>query len=326
VDVHFDIDSRNLAEVSMNDNAWQQQHSGGFTIDVANETITVDGNRHYTFSNHTLVLNQGVRIPIDQITTADSITIIGVQNKVWSILVDSRPGFVQFENIDFIVDGTITIGTLFMPLEDDEPIPLPDGMHRLIVEGQNIERLVRYVVIRQGETAVIDLSELELRHGTIQVIANVQNPIVFINGAQVTLDNTLLELEFGEYSIRVEHSGFIAVERTFTLEQSLLRLEFTLEADVPGRDIAIDTIPTNAQIFLDGVFMGNSPLVIRAEFGNRTIIARMEGYEDRPLHFIADANSPAQYFLPLEPVWQPQVPDVPPEIPDDEDEWWYDND
>jgi len=321
VDLYFDVESRNLATVSISNNAWEQQQSGNFTINLENETITL-GNQTYSYSNQTLVLNQGARIAIDQITTADALTLVGYQNKVWSIRLESNHGFIQFENIDFIIDGTISIGaTVFMNLEDEEPIPLPEGMHRLVVEGQNIERLIRYVVIRQGETAVIDLSELELRHGTIQVITNVQSPAVFIDGSPVALDNTLLGLEFGTYTIRVEHPGYIAIEHSFVLDQTLLRLEFTLEADVPGRNIAIDTIPTNAQIFVDGVFIGNSPLVVRVEFGNRTIVARMEGYEDRPLHFIADENSPAQYFLPLEPVWQPPVHGTP-----DHDEWWYDND
>ena len=318
VDVYFGAGARQISTVSLNDSAWERQLSGNFNIDSSARRIVVAGQA-YTFSTQTIVRNQqGAPSSISQINPEDTITIVGYQDKIWSIRIDSGKGFIDFANIDHIIEGTVAIGTLiFVPLEEDLVIPIEEGTHRMVIEGQNIERFIRYVSVRQGQTSTVDLTEAESRRGTLQVISNVPTASVFINGELVVLDQTLIELEHGEYTIRLEHPGFIPVQQTFTMNQTIMRIELNLQPDTPGREIAITTNPTGAEIFLDGVFMGYSPIMIRAEFGNRTVVARMAGFDDRPLHFIADANSPNQYFLTLErAVVQQQEPAPPPAVED----------
>ena len=322
VEIEFESEDRYLTIVALTDRAWERQQDGGVTVDINAGTITIN-NQTYTFSNRTMVIGPEGSLGFAQINPDDLLTIVGYGSEIWSVRIDTTHGFIEFENAEHIIDGTVAIGTiLFTELDVDTPLSVAEGTHRLIIEGQNIERFIRYVVVRPGHTAVIDLAEAESRRGTLQVITNATQPTVYINGAMVHLDNTLIDLEFGEHIIRLEQVGFISAEREFVLNQSILRLEINLEHDTPRRSILVETSPTNAQVFLDGVFVGNSPVTVHAEFGNRTIIARMEGFTDRPLHFIADHNSPAQYFLPLDPIVaaQPDPSPAPPEEPIDLEE------
>ena len=298
IEVTFDVHSRDLAAVNESGRAWREQHRGNFDINLEAGTITI-GNRVYTYSSRTMVLNRGEDFSIVMINPEDAITLVGYGDKIWSIRVDSGHGFIRFENAEQVVNGTVTIGnTSFYTLEDSRPISVIEGTHRVIVNGQNIETFVADVVVRQNQTVNIDLmSDIQLRHGRLQLIINEPNAVVLIDGEPV--EETLVELEFGTYVLRVEAPGFIPIQQEVELVQDFMRLELDLVRDISGAQILIETFPSDAQIFLDDAFVGNSPVTVEVEFGTRSIIARRAGYEDRPLHIMVDENSPRQYMLTM---------------------------
>ena len=315
VDLTFDADTRDLSAISISVDAWEQQPSN-FIINLDDATVTV-GNRVYTYSSRTLVLNRGEPHSIHLINSEDVITMIGYDDKIWSIRVDSGHGFIRFANADRVVGGTVTVGnSIHTTLDGDRPLAVVEGTHRIIVNGQNIDPFIADVVVRMGQTVEVNLAEMAMRHGALQLLLNEPEASIFINGEAAELENTLIELEFGEHLLRVEMPGFIPIQQEIEITQAFTRLELNLVPDVSSAEILIETFPSDAQLFLNGAFIGNSPLVHEIEFGSSTIIARRAGHEDSSLHIVVGENSPRQYLLPLIQLpMHPPTGQLPPTVP-----------
>jgi len=336
IEVVFDDESRDAFSLALSSRAWEQQHRGNFVIDLAEATITI-GNRVYPYSSRTLILNRDEPFSIGLINQEDVITIVGYQDKIWSVRVDSGHGFIRFENADQVMGGRVAIGNnILTALDGTRPIAVIEDTHRLIIEGLNIETFIADVIVRQGETVVVDLLEVTFRTGTLQIVVEAPDASFFINGELVELENSLVDIEYGTHILRVEAPGFIPIQEEFEFSQPFMRIAPEMERDAPTEaQLLIETFPSDAQIFLDGVYVGNSPLTITVDFGQYTFIARKAGYLDRPLPIIVDEHSSRQFLLhltqmpmqppanapvppgqlpPLPPDWQPvPSPTIPPE-------------
>lgn len=313
VDVTYDVNTRDMSAIALNVRAWEQQPSS-FGINLENATVTI-GNRVYTYSSRTLVLNRGEPFSIPLINPEDIITMVGIDDKIWSIRIDSGHGFIHFYNTDRVIGGTVTIGnTIHTALDDDRPIAVVEGVHRVIVNGQNIDTFVAYVVVNQGQTVAVNLVETALRYGTVQLLLYPPDAAVFINGEPAELDGNIVELEYSTHLLRVEAPGYIPIQQEFDLYQPFLRLEIELERDITGASILIQTFPSDAQVFINDAFVGHSPITVEIEFGNNTIIARRAGYEDRHHHIWVDETSPREFLLPMTqlPMHLPAVSPIPP--------------
>ena len=313
VDITFNADTRDMVAIALSPRAWEQQPSN-FVIDLADTTITV-GNRTYNYSSRTLVLHRGEPSSVGIINQEDTITLIGYENKIWSIRIDSGHGFIRFDNAHHIIDGTVTVGNIIhTTLDPGRPIAAPEGIHRVIVSGQNIEPFVADVVVRQGEIQGVDLSQdVELRYGTLQLIISQPNATVLINGNPVELEHSSVEVQFGTHVLRVELDGFIPVQEEIEMDMPFMRREINLVSDVQDASIFIQTFPSEAQIFAGEVFLGHSPLTVELEFGGHTITARRNGYTDSSIHVVVDVGSPRQYTLTLQQLpMQPPTTTFPP--------------
>ena len=314
VEVTFDANTRNISNLSLSGRAWEQNRSN-VEIDLEAATITI-GNQVYTYSSRTLVLNRGEPYSIALINPEDVVTLVGYQDKIWSIRIDTGHGFIRFLNADQIVDGTVQIGNFhFSALDGARAISATEGVHRVIIDGQNIDTFMADVVVRQGQTVEVDLRTATLRFGTLQFIMdNSEEATVFINGGVVTLDvNSLVQAEYGIHLIRVERPGFVPIQQEIELNQPLMRIELDLAQDSTEVQILIETFPPDAQVFVNHAFVGNSPVTIEVEHGNHAVIARRAGYEDQTLNITVDATSSRQFIMPMIqlPVHPPST-NVPP--------------
>jgi len=318
VEVVFDANTRDMSELSLSSHAVIERDRSNVNINVDASTITI-GNQVYTFSNRTLVLNRGEPFSINLITPEDVLTLVRYQDKIWSIRIDTGHGFIRFDNAADVINGTVAVGTsVFTGLDPDRPVSALEGSHRVIVEGQNIETYITDVVIRQGETIVIDLANVVFRQGTLELVINEPQASILINGEAAVPVDGLIELDYGTHQLRVERTGFVTISQEIEIAQPFTRLELTLIRDVPVAAIAIETLPAGAHIFVDGTFAGNSPITIEVEHGSRHVLAQMPGYDDWPLHIVVDEQSPRQYFLHLIPTAMlPPVPPADANQPDD---------
>jgi len=330
IDISFD--PRSLEVVTLNESlhSWERRGRTNVEVDIADATIHV-GNESFDFNSQTLVLYRGEPFLIGQIRPVDSVTIVGLGNTAWLVQVDSAHGFLQFQNADTIVNGTVMIGTnLFFALDDIEAaLTLPEGIHRIVIEGDNIETFIHQTTIEQGETTSINLGEAELRAAMLHISITPNDADVFLNGELHDLSEGPAEVEFGELHIRVERYGFLPQEERIEITNHVNTIAFTLEEIVVDSTLVIFTVPTNAQIFIGNVFTGYSTLTHTLTPGTHRVTARLSGYEETTLDIYVPAGEEVHRHLLLTPsvVTEPtpspmptippngQLPDVPPANP-----------
>ena len=300
VDILYDAASGDMSELSLSGQAWEQQHRGNLNINPEAGTITI-GNQTHTYSSQTLVLNRGEPFSVAQINSEDAVTLVGYGNKIWSIRLDGGHGSIRFENADRVLNGRVTVGnSILTGLDGTRPISVIEGTHRIIVEGANIENFLADVVVRQGETSVVNLLDVTFRQGTLQLNINEPDATIILNGEVVELENGRMEMDFGIHILRVEKTGFTPVQEEFEFNQPFMRMDLELSQDRNLlHQILIETFPSDAQVFLDDALVGNSPTVVEVGAGHFHVVLRRAGYEERHFPLTVDEASPRQYLLHL---------------------------
>ncbi|MCL1883523.1 MAG: PEGA domain-containing protein [Defluviitaleaceae bacterium] len=287
VDIGYDSRNNNIAVLSENRQSFERARRTNVQIDLNEFEITL-GNETWAFNAQTLVLYRGEPFSISLIDPIDVVTLVGQGDTIWRVQVETAHGFLQINNADMITNGSIMIGSNIIHELDEmlgEP-GLPDGTfrvlegpHRVMVEGENIETFIENVDIVQGQTTRLNMGEAPLRAALLHIIVSPEDAQVFVNGEEH--DNTgPAHVEFGENIIRVERDGFIPQEQTIDIIAPISSIPFELVEIHHDNTLVILTTPTNAEIYIDNLFVGHSSHTHTLPTGTFTIIARMEGHDD----------------------------------------------
>lgn len=280
VDINYNSRNEEVATIRESTHSWERRARTNAYISLEDATITL-GEDVYNFSSHTIVMRHGEPFHISQITPLDTITMSGFGTDVWMIQLELSHGFLQVTNTDMIVNGQMHVGNNHFPdLNDlEEPIPLPEGNHRVVVDGDNIEVFIEIIEIIQGQTVTVNLGDAELRSALLHIITNPPDANVFING-EPREGTGPVQISFGEQVIRVEAEGFIPQEQTIDVTLPISSVTFDLIELARMATIIIFTHPTNAQIFIDNEFVGYSAVTTDIAPGTRSITARLPGHID----------------------------------------------
>lgn len=317
--VEITYDEREPAEIiNIRESVHAREHTGtNVRVNVDNQTISVGSGAPLRFNSQTLVVQGDTRLNISQISAADSITILEYRGTAWHVRRDYSHGFLNVTNFSSISNGIITIGTRQLLLADlNEPITVAEGAHRVMVEGTNIETFIDNIVIVQGQTLELSLSNIEMRTGTLHIVTVPADAQIFIAGQQHTSPATL---PFGEHTIRVQRDGYYTIERVERVDSSISNVRFDLEAMSTAATLEVITNPTGAQIFINDAPIGFSPLTHELDPGAHIIIARMQGYIDSTISITLAARQNDSRTLTLTPVPHIPIPDIDPDpdpIPD----------
>ena len=296
LDISYDPREMEIHNINESVQAWERRSRTNVMVDMNSATITI-GNESWNFNSQTLVLYQGRTFPIAQIRPIDSVTVSGFGDTAWFVQLDAGHGFLRFTNTDMITNGTLMIGThLFYALADvTDQLTLSEGTHRILVDGSNIEAFIQYVDIEQGRTVTVNLADVQFRLATLTIIVSPIDADVLING-EIHDVTEPASLEFGEHIIRVESPGFYPQEETIVITNVNNNLRFELEEIIVDGQVRIHTTPPNAEVFIDGVFVGYSPITATVRPGEHQINVRMRGHSD--MNYLIDVP-------PLEPGERP---------------------
>jgi len=256
----------------------------GLRIDMDNATITI-GNDVLNFTSQTLVMYRGEPFHLSDVTTDDTITIIAVGDTIWLIQIESGHGFLQIANASTIHNGRLILDPLgsgsnrIAALDDvDGQLTIPEGTYRVTVEGNNIETYITEIVIRHGETTILDLSDVEPGLAMLELTVTPAASRVYING-ELRQASEPMEFEFGaQLVIRVEHHGYYTHERTVEIAQATTTVTINLEEEVITSRITILTEPIGANVWINNQPVGQSPVITDVQPGNINILLQMYGF------------------------------------------------
>ena len=153
---------------------------------------------------------------------------------------------------------------------------LSDGNHAFEARKASHRNSVENIKLTLGKEENIVIPNPKPIYGTIDISTNPIGANIVIDGKNFgTTPRVLTNVLIGTHELRLEKSGCAPVATTITLdEKNKLTISEKLQT---GREISISTDKSGDKIFIDGNYIGDSPLTTTLSFGEHEIAA-IRGY------------------------------------------------
>ena len=212
---------------------WTHEDVKSFTLDLENEIMKINGE-NYHLSDTTMVFSQDGLISRFQLSEKDSISIIGFEKELLSVIVNTGHGTLAFSNVDQFKGGYFVLGNIMAgEITEDMQVEVPAGAYALSVaykgNGGNTT-----IEILPGETTVVDLKPFEAAaKKTSQVLIKPaqEGMIIKINGEEVDTSQPFT-LEYGMYRITATLEGYDTWSRLLLISSP--KAEFVIDMEVPS--------------------------------------------------------------------------------------------
>ena len=302
VDVRYDADTHGALSVQISQNGWEHRMISSVHVHPDRRSINI-GASNYSYDESTIVLYRNYRFDIEQINPIDVVTVSGFRSRVLFVEVNRSHGIVRFTNADEVRNGTIEINTsIFRQLSDTNEIRLLEGAHRIVIRGDNIEPMVREIVLANAQTIDIDLSGAQYRTGLLTVNVDADEYRLEINGRERPGGGqpVVVGLE-EEITVSVTRSGFVPFLQVIEMTEPTMVLEVELSPLQEMAVLVLNTIPAGSSVVINDRAVGATPVSELVPFGRHNVVIRMEGFEVWTMQF--DVNEPRQeYQIMLTPV------------------------
>jgi len=252
----------------------QLKKSGYATI---NKTVTINDGRS-TELNETLLAETGT---VDSQST--TLVVTEAPSNERKVTINSNPTGAKL-----YIDGNLISQTPYTGV-------LTVGNHILRVE-QGMEKVDKTVYISQtgGETdfkltfaqqafiestnGIIESNQTPATTRNVSIISNPVGINLYIDGNLVGQTPYSTSLSFGSHNLRIEQNG-VYDQKTITLAKSGGETDFNMSLpktiiDTPksGKSVHITSEPSNADVYVDGKFLGQTPVDAELTFATHNFV------------------------------------------------------
>lgn len=295
VDVTFLRSKKRLNTMQVSPSSWVNASASRYEIDLQRREVTI-GEDVYKLTGDTIYLSQGMRIEAMDLNPADVLTFKGIGSSILSINVERGHGYLRLKNNENFIDGYMEIGQYSMRrIEEDMLLTVPEGSYQVNISKRGGGG-TKEVTIRRGEETVLDIGDLEvpeIQYGTVLFTLNPSQAKLYIDGEKVDPSEPVT-LEYGIHQLIVRANGYQTTTTYIRVAQPSGGLDITLDAvdnvddddDQEEKDklaqykVFVDA-PENAEVYLDGNYVGIAPMSFAKSAGSHIITLRRSGYETR---------------------------------------------
>ena len=297
VEVTFLKDIKRLNSMQLCPDAWENASVGRYEIDWKRNSITI-GKDQYKFSDDTLFLSQGKEIEQMDLNAVDVLTFQGIGSTVLSVVVEKGHGYLRLENDSKFIGGFIEVGqSMITVIKEDMLLTVPEGTYQVllsVVGGDGVKN----VTIGRNQEVTLDIGDLEVedtKYGTVIFSMSPAEATLYIDGEKVDT-SVPVTLEYGIHQIIAKADGYSTLTNylkvgqvTTGIDIQLDKVQVTQEKENPTTTytVFIDA-PVDAEVYVDGNYVGISPVSFAKEPGNHNLTLRKEGYETRSSTIVVD--------------------------------------
>ena len=305
VDVTFLRSRKKLSSIKLSDSAWVMENVEKYSFDVLEKSAEV-GSGIYSLRNNLVVSSEGKDAQLEDIIRGDVVSVSGVGNSVYSVVVEEGHGYLRLSANDYLKGGWIEVGqAVIQQITEDMLLVVPEGSYNVHLTANGIDE-VRQVTVYRNQELTLDVSGLEPeapKVGKIVFAISPSNASVLIDGEQVDISGPV-EVEYGVHQLMVRADGYETVTQYIRVGQELASISITLEEEEPGTaqkdDDAADSSvsgngseisssdlssykvyiqsPEDVEVYWDGVYKGLAPVSFKKESGIHTVTLRKPGY------------------------------------------------
>jgi hypothetical protein len=320
VSLRYAASEDKLIRVQVAERRFKKTGVQDYVIDRGNQTIQI-GSKLYEYDGFTFVWQGDKKLNTYLIGEYDTLTVLGVENTIYTIILEGSQGYLQLENLP-TREGKIEIGQgrLILLSEINDIVPLPVGQQSVVVTLDGYMPYQATVKAISGETVKLDLSDMELLTTQVQVtVKEASDYTLYIDGKIYSADKPIV-LPYGNYELRIQAEGYEDFEAALILEKPVLSLMVAMQSlsdetttttsagteTVSGSEnsysIWLSTEPSGARVLIDGIYKGQSPLHTSLGVGDYTVTFEKEGYETYITSLIIDnSDNQHNYYYVLTP-------------------------
>ena len=149
---------------------------------------------------------------------------------------------------------------------------LSDGAHIFEARKRNHRASGKTIELALGETKTITLDAPTPINGTIDVDSSPMGATIYIDGKHYgETPNYISDILIGEHELKLTKQGCASVTKTITIKEGeTLSVNEKLQT---GKEISISTGQSGDKIYVDGNYLGISPIATYLSYGNHEIKA-----------------------------------------------------
>lgn len=283
-----------------------------FEINKTAKTMSY-GGKQYSLDENLLVTADGQIVDLMDINSADTLRINGMDHMVESICVEKGHGYIRLQGDEYFIGGWIEVGkNIIKPISEDMLLVVPEGDYEVLVSNKGYGGTKQATVARNKET-IIDISDLksgEVKSGKILFTISPSDAVLYLDGTMVD-HGEAVSLEYGIHQMVCKADGYETLSQYIKVGQALANIDVEMETSdgkddedsVSGNTISasgeykvyIDA-PEEAELYVDGSYVGIIPVSFPKESGSHTISIRKTGYQTRSYSLrINDENKDVTY-------------------------------
>lgn len=303
VDVAFLRNKKKLASMKLSENAWVLEKVEKYNFDVLGKNAEVGGGT-YSLRNNLVVSSEGTDSQLEDIVRGDVVSVSGIGNSIYSVVVEEGHGYLKLDNDEYLRGGWIEVGqSVIQQITEDMLLVVPEGTYDVHLTASGIDEMRKVTVYRNQETT-LDVGDVEIEEpktGRILFAVTPGNATVSIDGKEVDI-SAPVEIEYGIHRMTVEAEGYDTISQYIKVSQDLASISVTLEKSLEEEEdypanyttpssvsaneynsaasnykVYIDS-PSDVEVYLDGIYIGMSPVNFKKEPGTHTITLRKPGY------------------------------------------------
>ena len=209
---NVDDGTAKLQTVKVSDAVWTMTDVTNFTVDEDEDAFYI-GETIYRMTDDTKVFSGDTQVHVSTLTGDDTVTVIGDEKNIISVLISTGHGTVHLKNSEDFVGGWITIGKRYSSeITENMTIELPEGTYTLAVTNTDGYGDSTEIEVVRNEMTEVDLSTLKGEGPKICKLrfdVKTKGAKVYLNGEkQKTGDGKVNEVKYGVYTLLVKAKGY----------------------------------------------------------------------------------------------------------------------
>lgn len=194
--------------------------------------------QNYRYADGLCVISNGKKITLSELEpTVDIMTIRGVGQTVYEIIVTKGHGYISLENEEDFFGGVITIGsTRVDSIYENAVYMVREGTYYVSVECGEYAGSEE-VVVERDATSVFDVFAYgsgPVQKGWLTIKVDPLGADLYINGKKTAYTDGV-ELAYGTYQFEFSEGGYVSYKATVQIDQPRQSLSvFLTEQEVSG--------------------------------------------------------------------------------------------
>lgn len=301
VDVGFLKSRKHLTGMRLSSRAWSHNSVERYEINTVRGEVTI-GEEVYKLTEGTQYFSQGRPIEEMDLNPTDVLSFQGIDSQVASVCVERGHGYLRLANDENFVGGWIEIGqSMIQRITEDMLLTVPEGSYQVNI-SHNGGGGAKSVVINKNEETTLDIGDLKVpepQFGMVLFSLNPASAELYIDGSQVDV-SAPVTLEYGLHQLIVRASGYRTITQYIRVGQESAGIDIVLdkageedEEEESGSSQASEEdtasgyykvyvdAPEEAEVYLDGNYVGIAPCGFKKTAGSHVITLRRTGYETR---------------------------------------------